>query len=202
VLGYEALLRPNEGSPLAVIDTARREGWVSELDRWVIKQACLEAADWLAPYEVLFVNAEPETVAELSVQDLLRLALPSEQVVIEMTERAPMEALNVRPLRTSGVRLALDDFGCGHSNLVALESLRPDFLKLDHRFWARHRDEAVAMLAETERMGCSLIVEGIETEEDLASVRRLSIPYAQGFYLGRPAVKFQEQANRHVWVPP
>ena len=205
VFGYEALLRPVQGSPQDFICRARKEGSVVKLDRWIMEQASLEASKYLAAHERLFLNVEPETATALSVWSLRTLALPPHQIVIEITERGALDGLELGLLRSSGVSVALDDFGTGNSNLSAL-SLGPDFVKVDRRFLAEpHERGVLKMLARSAaELGFALIAEGVEKENDLAFVEKQSIRYAQGYFLGRPAAaKTICPAKTYArWIPP
>jgi diguanylate cyclase (GGDEF)-like protein len=135
--------------------------------------------------------------------------LAPERVVLEITELVRMPdpagfARAVLPLREAGFRLAIDDFGAGFSNLRILVELGPDYVKIDRTLvqgaasHPRRRVflESIAVLGT--RVNCGVIGEGVETAEDLATLRACGIPFAQGYALARPA-PLEELARR---LPP
>lgn len=97
-------------------------------------------------------------------------------------------------LHAAGYRVAVDDFGTGFSNFARLEQLRPSLLKLDRSLvvrssqgWPEREPAFVAAAAGIARsLGCAVVAEGVETTEQLAMVSSVSIPYVQGYLLGRP----------------
>ncbi len=189
VIGYEALMRPLDGSsPVDVIEQHRRKGTIAALDQTLMRQAMEDCQGFLRAGELLMVNTEPETLSE-AVWDPWEYALKPNQVVIEITERACLDELDLNKFLNIGVQFALDDFGTGMSNLLALERLKPAFVKMNREFLAGHDDSGVlALLAEQfVRFGSKLIVEGVESESDLAFLRHIRVRYVQGFYTGRPA---------------
>jgi EAL domain-containing protein (putative c-di-GMP-specific phosphodiesterase class I) len=198
VVAFEALARGPEASPLdtpaALFPVAREAGRLGELDALCRSRAvdvALEAD--LAPDTGLFVNVEPDAVAEAGVD--LR---PPEGLrgFVEITERAltarPAELLDeVARLRALGWGVALDDVGADVRSLALMPLLRPDVIKLDLRLVQAQPGTQVAeivnaVLAERERSGASIVAEGIETEEHLVAARALGATLGQGWLLGRP----------------
>ncbi len=122
--------------------------------------------------------------------------LPGSQLVIELTEtqldRAESKVLaDVDQLRSAGVRLAADDFGTGYSSLTRLTDLPVDVLKIDRTFVGRMVDDqraaAVvgALLAMGDLLDIEVVAEGVETTEQLESLRDLGCRKAQGFLWSR-----------------
>ena len=184
VVGYEALARGPEGSPLAspadLFGAARRSGQLVELDR-----ACREAAvqgAWssgMGGSAALFVNIEPDAVngelfSDVALDEIRASRL---RVFIEVTERAltarPAELLaTIERVRPAGVGVALDDVGADDRSLALMPFLRPDVVKLDLRLIQDAPTAAVARTvnainAEAERTGALVLAEGIETDEHL-----------------------------------
>jgi EAL domain-containing protein (putative c-di-GMP-specific phosphodiesterase class I) len=96
-------------------------------------------------------------------------------------------------LRTLGIRLAIDDFGTGHSSLSRLSQYPIDTLKVDRSFINALSPDApvpdvlvTAILALGDGLGMQVIAEGVETEEQLAALRALGCPQAQGYLFARP----------------
>jgi diguanylate cyclase (GGDEF)-like protein len=136
---------------------------------------------------------------------LTRLAAPpladaADLVVLELTETAAIGddaavALErLEPLRARGYRLAVDDFGVGFSNIVRLQQLRPDIIKIDRSMLVRaaqglDRDAEVLAWAVSigRTLGALVVVEGVETDAEADIVRRVGADLAQGYLFGRPS---------------
>jgi EAL domain-containing protein (putative c-di-GMP-specific phosphodiesterase class I) len=92
------------------------------------------------------------------------------------------------------VHLAIDDAGAGFASLRHVLRLEPDLIKLDKSITRsidtrlRHQSLAAALLTFARGTSASIVAEGIETAEELATLKRLGVPYGQGYYLGRPGL--------------
>ena len=117
--------------------------------------------------------------------------------MVEVTEHAPVadyDALAdaLRGVRKRGVRLAVDDAGSGFASLRHILRLSPDIIKLDRALTSDiDRDEArealaAALIVFADRIGSTVVAEGIEREPELLTLRSLGVPYGQGYYLARP----------------
>jgi diguanylate cyclase (GGDEF)-like protein len=206
VLGFEGLIRPGASSPFAnpgeLFAAAAAAGRTVELDL-----ACFEvvAAGSVAmnPEQVLTINLSPQT---LEAQDftsswlleiLARYQVSPGRVIVELTEREAITDLerlrrNVAGLQHAGVRLAADDVGAGNAGLRLLSQVRFDIMKIDLSLvqdGAQH-DSSRAVLRSlmdlAARQGAVTIAEGLETAEQLRSLRELGITTGQGYLLGRP----------------
>jgi len=151
------------------------------------------------------VNLSPETVLSSRLDPVLD-RLPADRIVLEITEHAHIadytklrEAL--ANLRRDGVRLAIDDAGAGYASLRHILQLAPDCIKLDISLTRdihierSQRALAAALVAFAGETGASIVAEGIETAEELATLRELDVEFGQGYYLGRPA-PLPEQPQR------
>ena len=104
-------------------------------------------------------------------------------------------------LRERGMRIALDDYGVGNSNLQLWSEMQPDLVKIDRYFFNgigqsdRKQNMVRAILKVAQHLGTAIVAEGIETAEDLAVVRELDIRYAQGWFLGRPEETLLTELN-------
>jgi diguanylate cyclase (GGDEF)-like protein len=195
------VLRPGEFLPLA-----DELGVVVALDSWVLRQACLEIGrSDVAGNERgrVAVNLSARTLAHPSLLPVVAEALAAgglapERLVVEVTEAVtaqPAEGVleALAELRATGVAVALDDFGRGHSPLVDLGALPLDMIKVDGSFLAGIRsasDDApvlAAVIAMAHGLGLEVVAEGVETEAQLGFVTRLGCDLAQGYYLGRAA---------------
>lgn len=134
--------------------------------------------------------------------------VPVHRVVVELTEHAVVDRYEtlrqaLAPLRARGLRLAIDDVGAGHSTFRHILDLNPEFIKLDRSLIrGLNEDSARRALAEAltlygRRIGCEVVAEGVETEEELAVIGAIGITRAQGYLLGRPM-----PLERAVALPP
>ena len=205
IRAVEALLRwqhPRLGllAPIDFIPLAEETGLVVELGRWVLEEASRQVVAWrstVAPSLELSVNVATRQLADpglpAMVRDILaRTALPPSALCLEVTESGLLlepeaAAVSLRALRSSGVKVAVDDFGAGYSSLVQLKRFPVQILKLDRLFVAgiSQDKDAVAIAASVVRlahaMGLSAVAEGVETAEQRAILEELGCEQAQGF---------------------
>lgn len=198
LLGVEALTRfdmPGGHGPDQWFRAAQAEGIGVDLDL-VAVLGILDAADRLDLGTTLTMNVSPATIADPRLRDLL-LTHPHGPVVLEITEHEVIEnytALKTQLacLRQDGIRFAVDDAGAGFSSLHHIVELAPELIKLDASLVQRVATSSVrqalgrAMAAFADQIGATLVVEGIETEDDLRVWRALGATAAQGYLLGRP----------------
>ncbi len=167
----------------------------SALELHAIRLA-LQALERLPSDIYLAVNASPNTVLDPELgQTLLRY--PLHRLVLEVTEHEEVEqyqevALMTRPLRSAGLRVAVDDAGAGYASFKHILNLAPDIIKLDVSI-TRDIDTdfsrqalAAALVRFAQSTRGLLVAEGAETEAELATLRALDVRLAQGFALGRP----------------
>ncbi|MCY1142401.1 EAL domain-containing protein [Actinoplanes sp. Pm04-4] len=210
--GVEALVRwadPERGlqPPGAFIPLAEETGLITEIDRWMLNEACRLVREWqrTAPESAPAWVSVNLSAANLEVPDLTdRVAyalastgLPPESLVLELTETVLMRDLAVtatrlEELRELGVRIAIDDFGTGYSSLGYLRDIPVDVLKVDRSFITglagneRQQQLVSAVLQLGHTLGLKVVAEGVETEEQLALLAAMDCRYAQGYHLGRP----------------
>ena len=212
VVGVEALVRWRRPdgttvSPLDFIPVAEHTGLIVPLGRWILGEACRQAAQWRDRYPaaagaVMNVNVsgrqlqEPGFAAEVAAV-LARTGLPAAQLTIEVTESAALQEETIqealRDLHRLGVGLALDDFGTAASSLGLLLTCPMTMLKLDRSFvdgvtTASSRQSAVAtaVLQISRALDLGAIAEGIETPDQADYLRALGYSLAQGYYYSRP----------------
>jgi diguanylate cyclase (GGDEF)-like protein/PAS domain S-box-containing protein len=204
VIGYEALARGPEGSPLQRPDrlfaAAQAADRVDELD-WLCRATAVRAAldAGLGRSAALFLNCEPSAIGSPCPEvhsEIWDRAVGELDLVLEITERAltdrPAElSREVAEHRSAGRGIALDDIGADVRSLALLPLIEPDVIKLDLRLVQDRpsTDQAAivsAVAAERERTGASILAEGIENDSHLAVARTLGATLGQGWLWGRP----------------
>ena len=212
--GVEALVRwrhPERGLvvPGEFIRIAEEHGSILPIGRWVLREACRQAAAWAtsgatAPGTYVAVNVSAREVQEPGFVDGIREAMVDHDVtpgslVIEITEAAFLRATpatieTLQALRTLGVRLVIDDFGTGYFPLSHLRQFPVDALKIAGEFTqlvdgeadARSSAMAAAIVAMARLLGIETVAEGIETEAQSEWVRSLQCTHGQGYFFDRP----------------
>ena len=207
--GAEALLRWHSAEfgpvpPSQFIPLAEDTGLIVRLGEWVLREACLQAVRWRAQgvdLPSIAVNLSvkqlehPEFMAQLAavVEDS---GWPTDRIELEITESLIMDgeraidSLNL--LREAGFGIAIDDFGTGYSSLAYLKRLPVTALKIDRSFvdgiGRGGGDEAIirTVVALAQRMGCTTVAEGVETEEQRRLLIEEGVDLLQGYGLGRP----------------
>ena len=210
LIGVEALVRwdhPQRGliSPAEFIPVAERTGLISEIDAWVMRQACQQMCQWQQAGVVLSfvaVNVSSRLFARRELyqqvaQVLHETGLDPAYLELEVTESAVMDDPEValeqmHRLRELGVRLAIDDFGTGYSSLLRLKRLPVQKLKIDQGFVAGlpwdEDDGAIVrvIIALANSMGMQVHAEGIEQVEQAAFLLEHACELGQGYWFGRP----------------
>jgi diguanylate cyclase (GGDEF)-like protein len=209
-VAVEALVRwqhPQRGllSPAEFIPVAESSGLILPLDRWVLEQACHDAASFtcLAEGLLLAVNMSARQLTQPDVpqhvKDVLdRTELDAHRLILEITESTLMEdehaaATALRELSRLGVRIAIDDFGTGFSSLLYLRRYPISTIKLDRAFvsdiCSNQDDEAISrsVISLARSVQATCIAEGVETPQQYAALREMGCQQAQGF-LWSPAV--------------
>ena len=203
VFGFEVLTRledENFTTVPEIFDAAVQIERVGDLGRL---QRTLSVK--LAPPKPLFVNVHP---AEFDYPLLVRPDDPlfrhPEDVYLEITESAPLsyfeQCTNVLgELRKKGIRVAVDDFGAGFSNVKYIADLAPDIVKLDRdlisgvREGTRQFKLLMSIVRLCNDMGARVVAEGIETAGELVVAERAGVDFCQGFLLGKPASDAREE---------
>ncbi len=207
MVGVEALLRwthPSRGiiAPAVFIPVAEQMGLMDTIGAFVLRRALHEAKRWPEDLYVA-VNLSPLQVRDETIVDIVRTALTESAVtpsrlVLEITEGVlidnPDEMVKrIKDLHALGVRVALDDFGSGYSNLGYLQRFPLDKLKIDKSFVAalgRSSNGGViiqAIVALGRALGLSVLVEGVETEHQRVLLRLAGCDEMQGFLFAKPA---------------
>jgi diguanylate cyclase (GGDEF)-like protein len=209
-VGFESLIRWTRNgkpvSPVTFIPIAEELGIIEPLGTWVLQKACATFADWQRRFpagglEYITVNVSSR---QLMQQNFLRIVeqavhdsgLEPRDLRLEITETALMDSPNeaaklLRELREFGVKIYLDDFGCGFSSLSHLAKLPVDALKIDRSFVKSllfpDRPAIVeSILALARTLKTSVVAEGIEEDGQAHELLRLGCTHAQGYLFSRP----------------
>lgn len=215
VIGYEALTRGPMGSEFERPDKLFRIAYdadlVLRLERLCRKRA-LEAARDLPEGRLLFMNIEPDAVADPQLREitttaiLTEVGLTPERIVLEITERTAITDFGtfrstLEYVRALGFAVAVDDAGAGYGSLQCLAEVHPEWLKIDLSLVRgvdvdEVRTELIHSLVTFARtLGVKLIAEGIETPEELERLRTLGVQYGQGFLLSVPVTPYPDDAS-------
>lgn len=213
LMGAEALVRwqhPKRGliAPGEFLPMAEETGLISDLDSWVLREACRQLADWRQRFPetaeglVINVNVDEKQIASPElVEDVFHLlqshSLPASRLRLEVTEtvfrtgRGHAQA-QLSALKALGVGLAVDDFGTGYSSLESFAASSFDALKVDQIFVRdlvsnpRHRAIVRTVINFGQDLGLLLTAEGIETEQQRDMLRESGCLYGQGYLFARP----------------
>ena len=207
VKGWEALARGPEDdyfcSPEVMFDFADEVGALFDLEKACLKQAVCGLGG-LEASQKLFLNINPETFASPIFRDgdiahLLRShGLAPHDVVFEITEHHSINDFGqfhraLQQYRAQGFAMAIDDMGTGYSGLLRIAFLRPEYLKVDMSLVRgidsnpMQRALVETLVTFAEKVGSTLIAEGIETATEFSSLRGMGVRYGQGYYLARPS---------------
>jgi diguanylate cyclase (GGDEF)-like protein/PAS domain S-box-containing protein len=208
IVGAEALIRWQDGErlvpPMDFLPLAERTGLMGPLSDWVIGEACRQAKVWRDRRLDLYVsiNLPPSFWQPTAMRHVLStiesFGLNPDRLMIEITEsammvesRASMEPV-IEELHERGLRLAIDDFGSGHSSLSRLNQMRVSTLKIDRSFVQDlPGDENAAVLVTSiiqlaKNLGLDPLAEGIETEEQRDFFLARGCELGQGFHFSKP----------------
>jgi diguanylate cyclase (GGDEF)-like protein len=207
--GVEALIRwrhPTRGDlqPETFIPLLEETGLIGEVGRWVLKQACAQAAAWhAAGYPVtIAVNVSARQLdgdrIAADIEDALAASgLAAGSLMIEITETTLMRnveqvASRLTEIKALGVQIAIDDFGTGYSSLTHLQRFPVDALKIDRSFISElgQNRESEAIIHTLVQLGKALSIEtfaeGIEEQQELSLLRGEHCDTGQGFLFARP----------------
>ncbi|MHB8264126.1 MAG: putative bifunctional diguanylate cyclase/phosphodiesterase [Acidimicrobiales bacterium] len=224
VVGFEALVRwnhPERGivPPLTFIPLAEDSGYIADIGRWVLEEACLQIASWhrtatKASNLSMSVNVssrqlDSDTIISDIANSLEVSGLRPDKLVLEITESCLIDDLEqvirrLEAIKSLGVKISLDDFGTGYSSLNWLSQLPIDVVKIDKTFVDRlgSLDDAIisAILNVAGTFNLQVVAEGIEEEEQSSLLMALGCQLAQGYLFAKP-LPVTEAATLAVGVP-
>jgi diguanylate cyclase (GGDEF)-like protein len=206
IYGYEGLIRGPVNtvlhSPTRLFEAATRAGCLAELDL-LCRQLVIKRFAQLSLPGRLFINVDPFSLVHehfregQTLEFIEQAGLNPSQVIIELTETHPVEDVHLMQqamvhYRQMGFRVALDDLGAGYSGLKLWSEIRPDIVKIDRHFIQgvdqdRTKQQFVSAILKTATaLGCRVITEGVETEKEYATLRKIGVEMLQGYYFCRP----------------
>ncbi|MCQ2522012.1 MAG: bifunctional diguanylate cyclase/phosphodiesterase [Lachnospiraceae bacterium] len=207
--GFESLirLRTADGqnvSPGEFIPVAEKNDLVKLIDDYVLHRVLKETKDWAQkhPSLTISINISSGNVSEADFVEKVKKALeetgfPASSLEIEITEYSMVKSVdttiqNIALLKELGIQIALDDFGTGYTSLSYLSKMPVNLLKIDKSLVddiassKKDHDFFNAVVSMGHLMGCEVISEGVETEEQLALIKHLDCDFVQGYIWGRP----------------
>ncbi len=211
IVGAEALLRWNHHergfiSPEEIISTAEKTGQILPLGKWILDKVLSDYAQWIKNdilnLDYVSINVSIKQMLQANfVEETLRsiekYQISYERIVLEITESILITDFNntvkkMKALRNTGVQFALDDFGTGYSSLSYLRRYPFHVLKIDRSFVhdmtsSQSAKELInATIAMAGALGMVVVAEGVETQEELLTLKEFSCTYAQGYLFSRP----------------
>jgi EAL domain-containing protein (putative c-di-GMP-specific phosphodiesterase class I) len=208
-IAAEALLRWRDGDRLVVaadfIEVAETSALILPIGSWVLRRACLDAAQWPATagggYPTVRVNVSARQFDDSGLLEDVTAALADsglrpERLCLEITETTLMRDIDraldlLQQLKASGVQVAIDDFGTGYASLVYLKRLPVDVLKIDRSFVegipGNAADTAIvaAVFGLAESLGIEVVAEGVERIEQQHALQAIGVRRMQGWLYAR-----------------
>ncbi|MBU4118206.1 MAG: EAL domain-containing protein [Proteobacteria bacterium] len=225
LIGFEALVRwqhPTQGllSPGQFIPLAEKTGLIIAIGRDVLMAACHQAKFWQEKFDnhknlLISVNLAVAQLLSSGIMDeidhiLKHSGLPPATLKLEVTESGIMENIEtaidvLHAIKQRGIALSIDDFGTGYSSLSYLHRFPFDTLKVDQSFVSEMEKDAKnleiirGIVGLAHNLEKKVIVEGIETEPQLAQVKAMGCEYGQGYLFAKPLP--MEQAEELLRSP-
>ncbi|MGZ8927561.1 MAG: putative bifunctional diguanylate cyclase/phosphodiesterase [Methylobacter sp.] len=212
IIGVEALIRwqhPERGlvPPGQFVPIAEDCGLILPIDRWVLREACLQAQAWRQAGLPRIIVAVNTSALDFGARDFIEnicatlddTGLEPHYLELELTESVLMKDAEssdslLHALSDLGVKLAIDDFGTGYSSLSYLRQFPIDTMKIDQSFVKQITNNAdngtlvSAMINMGKCLKLRVIAEGVETPEQYAFLLAHHCDEGQGYYFGRPIV--------------
>ena len=213
IIGAEALVRwnhPERGiiSPSIFIPLFEANGFVIELDMYVLERVCELLAAWNAagvPPMCVSVNLSRTHLYERNLVDRLvkivkKYGIPAECIEFELTESAFYDEMGtlltvMEDIKEKGFRLSMDDFGSGYSSLNLLQRLPVDVLKIDREFFGgldesegndRGRRIVMHVISMAKDLDLTVLAEGVETQYQKEFLKYANCDVIQGYYYAKP----------------
>jgi EAL domain-containing protein (putative c-di-GMP-specific phosphodiesterase class I) len=209
VVGAEALLRWRDAklgavSPAEFVPLLESADLIEEVGEWVLRQACRQAAAWASSGEPLKISVNV-SAKQFILGDVVRVVqsalvdtrLPPELLTLELTEGVMLDTTPavrdaLRLMRTTGIRIAVDDFGTGYASLRYVKHFPMDVIKIDKEFVRglplNTENAAItnAIVALAHSLNLTVVAEGVENEAEAEFLRDLRCRIVQGYLHARP----------------
>lgn len=207
--GVEALIRWNDPecgliSPMQFIPIAEENGFIIQLGRWVLEEACFRSKSWQdmgyppipVSVNVSAVQFKHPQFIEMVERALEKTGLDPSLLELEVTETIFNDPRTIKEkldkLKQHGISISLDDFGTGYSSINYLKNLPIDVLKIDKAFIEKtpeseqdnHLLRSIIQLGKS--FGLTVLVEGVETQEQFDFLGGNGCDLVQGYYFSRP----------------
>ena len=213
IVGAEALVRwydPRKQKlipPLQFITIAEDIGIIGEIGKYVLRDACEEIEYWkkLGKDINISVNLSTKQFKEVdlvtSIKEIIECYdIPHKNIELEITESLLMDDVNnsvqvLQELRDLGIRISIDDFGTGYSSLSYLKLIPTNTIKIDKSFVnnieSSSKDVAIVstIIHLAHSLGCDVVAEGVETEEQFNILKKNGCDFVQGYYFSKPLEK-------------
>ncbi len=210
LIGSEALVRwiDSDGNiriPRDFIPLFERNGFIVDLDRFVLEQVCKTIKQWLdedIEFLPISVNCSRLNLQnQRFVSDIVAIVdkynVPHKYIEIELTESAAIESEQsieqlFADLHKEGFKISIDDFGAGHSSLGMLKNLQVDTLKMDRSFFVsdnnvHHHDMLIdSIIKMAHNLNMYVVAEGIETADQIKLLKSLNCDAVQGYFYDKP----------------
>jgi diguanylate cyclase (GGDEF)-like protein len=195
----EELVGPGE-----FIAVAEDTGLIRPMGAWALHEACRQAQEWRVASGLpitVSVNLAPRQVRERALIGTVAAALDAsgldpDGLIVEITEDVALDGDDclhvIDAVRRFGVRVSVDDFGAGYAGVAYLRRFPVDIVKIDRSLVSGARAQAAdaaiidGIVHMAHGLGLTTVAEGLETDDDLQTVRSLGCRLGQGFLLGRP----------------
>jgi EAL domain-containing protein (putative c-di-GMP-specific phosphodiesterase class I) len=208
VVAYECLLRGRRKGAVVgagqLFAGAESLGIARHVEHLAWQKAIEQGQELAKRGHLLFLNFSPSAASDRvfgaarTKQICAQHGVDMKQIVLEVTEtekdyNTENLRLMMQEYHAAGAKFALDDLGSGHSSVLRLASIRPDFVKLDQGLVrGAHSDQAQAIFMKAisvaaHQLGISVVAEGVETAEDLKHCIAIGADLVQGYFLARPA---------------
>ena len=205
----EELIQPGDFIPLF-----EKNGFIKELDMYVLEKVCQQLQRWFQKGETLFpiavnlsrIHLEEDSDIVFHMVNLCnRYHIPRHWIELEITETAFLEneanaVQKARELKQAGFLLSMDDFGTGFSSLNLLTELPVDSLKLDRAFFVKESSQREKIILSNiihmaQQLDMQVISEGIETVQQISLLKEIGCEIAQGYYYAKPCPLEELQAR-------
>ena len=220
LIGMEALLRWRHHQDGLIrtdifIKVAESCGLIIDIDRWVLRQACIQGAQWASVYGESFKLSVNISAVHFRQPDFIEgvkaiiheTQIPAKILNFEITEGVLMKELNIakahlKELKCLGIDVAIDDFGTGYSSLAYLRHFDVTTLKIDRSFLidiaTNEADQAIAssIIELARNLKLSVVAEGVETKAQLEQVFSRGCYIIQGYYFSKPLT--QPEMERYM----